>query len=209
MVGFRDSWWGTGLGEHRPVAGTYHAFAADTLPPLPGHQLTGDFRWLRSARPGRHHIGTVRRTVRGALLTAAERAGVRLPESFVRFLGEVRWQKSVPTCTDCFLDVSRTPIPSPFEPDAYLVRFLRDSQDCLLWYLYCTADEAYVVATTLYFDEQDEGDPDPARVTRCAGSFEEFLYRFWAENTLWYHLHDEDTTDLSPELAGYLGHYRG
>ena len=42
----------------------------------------------------------------------------------------------------------------------------------------------------------------------CAGSFEEFAYRYWIENRLWRVLHEHSNADLSPELAEYLNQYR-
>ena len=50
------------------------------------------------------------------------------------------------------------------------------------------------------------GKPHPKDITTCAGSFEEFIYRFWLENELWYVLNCQDVMpEHGPE---YLAHYR-
>jgi hypothetical protein len=51
--------------------------------------------------------------------------------------------------TGCWTDISQ-PLPSPVEPGAFLVRFLRDQQDCVIWYLYLRpSGETFVVHSHL------------------------------------------------------------
>jgi hypothetical protein len=54
-----------------------------------------------------------------------------LPGDFVAFQtrSKVRWALDEASVTGCWSDVSR-PLASPIGPGAYLVRFLRDQQDC-------------------------------------------------------------------------------
>ncbi|MDQ0945736.1 hypothetical protein [Streptomyces sp. V1I1] len=48
--------------------------------------------------------------------------------------------------TGCWTDISE-PLPSPVEPGAFLIRFLRGQQDCVIWCLYLgpSGEEAFVV----------------------------------------------------------------
>jgi hypothetical protein len=66
-----------------------------------------------------------------------------------------------------------------------------------------------VVATYFYagseFVHLKDGLPHPKDITTCAGSFEEFVYRFWLENDLWYALNGGTMPDGGRE---YLAHYR-
>ena len=43
-------------------------------------------------------------------------------------------------------------------------------------------------------------------IARCAPTFEEFAYRFWVENRLWFAVHG-DGPPSEPALAEYLAHY--
>ena len=51
-----------------------------------------------------------------------------------------------------------------------------------------------------------DGVPHPRDITTCAGSFEEFVYRFWLENELWFALHDKGSMPEGGEE--YLAFYR-
>jgi hypothetical protein len=119
--------------------------------------------------------------------------------------------------TGGWTDISE-PLPSPVEPGAFLVRFLRDQQDCVIWYLYLRpSGEAFVVHSHLdYEDEARRGgaqtDLGPAQeqmtaILWCAPSFEEFAYRFWVENRLWRAVRAGDLSQLEPRLRDYLRHY--
>src|SRR5262249_62036906 len=77
----------------------------------------------------------------------------------------------------------------------WLVRLMSASQGCIHWHL-CLAPGGAghsVVATHFYAGSESAhrrgGLPHPKDVTTCAGSFEEFVDRFWLENELWSALH--------------------
>lgn len=211
---FPTGWWGTDLGAYRPCASTYELYPAESLPPLPTDLFTGAFQWL----PVDDAEGESADPAALAKLTAsAEAAGVPLPASFTGFMSDATRQASVPSCTGCYWDLSPELIPSPVEPGAYLVRFLRDQQDCIFWYLYLTPEgEHVVVATPIDFAQADLSTVEAARIiaaTRwCAPEFEHFVFRFWAENTLWFRVNDFGpggrSAEQEPLLAAYLSHYR-
>jgi hypothetical protein len=208
---FQALWCATDLGAYRPCGGTYQWYPHDSLPPLPAGRLDGGFGWLGGPGAALPEPSALLARVQERLAAA----GLALPADFVAFqTGEnsCRTLDQV-SVTACWTDVA-LPVPSPVEPGAYLVRFLRDQQDCVLWYLYLRpSGEVFVVGSPLDFDclpEWDEAD-GPVDLSRliawCAPTFEEFAYRFWVENRLWSVLADGGAVGDHPELAGYLAHY--
>jgi hypothetical protein len=109
--------------------------------------------------------------------------------------------------------------PCPGTKENYIIRFLNDSQGCILWYLYLTPQgNHYVLASPLWLDmlhEPDYFDPSLTEeqilksISICALSFEEFLYRFWLENVLWYKLvWFKGQKPLTEEEQRYVEHYK-
>src|SRR5687767_12630394 len=127
---FEQGWWSFDLGEYRPCNSTYAPYPYDSLPPLDEALFTGEFGWLapsgRAGRPARNMT---------ALAEAAAKLGVQLPAALVRFMSDPGLRYAVPSCTACEWDASPEPIPCRVVPGAFTVRFLRDQQDCLFWYL--------------------------------------------------------------------------
>ncbi|MEV3962845.1 hypothetical protein AB0M34_18410 [Nocardia sp. NPDC050193] len=194
------SWIGTGLGPYRQCDSTYGHFAAEALPALPERIFDGTFGWLVPDE--------VRASVGADSLPSALRDQV--PAVFADFFDRPELQQAIPSCTDCYWDVSASAIPGPYGDGDRLVRFLADSQDCVLWYLHILSDGAHrvVAAGERYCD----GGPVPSvahlnsALTLVADDFERFLYRFWVENTAWFEVvHDElDEVDFSPAVRNYL-----
>ncbi|MER8184596.1 hypothetical protein [Kitasatospora sp. NPDC094015] len=208
---FQSFWCATDLGPHRPCRGTYEWYASDTLPPLDPARFDGGFGWLGGTGPAVPELAGHLDALAGELAGV----GIVLPADFVAFQTGVNSHRALDavSATACWTDVSE-PIPSPVEPGAFLVRFLRDQQDCVHWYLYLRpTGGAYVVASPL--DLEDAPDPDEpdvpvdwfGAIARCATSFEEFAYRFWVENRLWCALNGYGEETMDDELAGYLAHY--
>jgi hypothetical protein len=120
--------------------------------------------------------------------------GVELPEAFRAFMSNPEIHTRIPTNTACYLDLSSRLIAIDGSSDAKLLRFMNDQQCVLNWYLYLQADRS--VSVVLADPEwQDEAPGDtlddiitPTNLTICANSFEEFVYRFWLENTIWFAL---------------------
>lgn len=198
---FPKGWWGCDLGSYRACDGTYQLYPYDSLPAPEESLFHGEFQWL---------VGTSDEHAAPAdpaPLAALAAAGLNLPKSFVDFMSSPARQSQVPSCTACEWDLSG-PIPSPLGDGAHLVRFLRDQQDVLFWYLYLTGDSAEVVCSPIAFDQVDLSDrPDEvlANTWWCAPDFEHFVYRFWIENVLWFTLQDAGQRDAAQEA--YLAHY--
>jgi hypothetical protein len=218
-TGFSAAWCATDLGEYRACRGTYERYPYESLPPLDSSRCTGAFQWL--GRAGDLLPGNVAELT--GLATDLMTSGLVLPQDFVTFqtrsnLYGVLDSVSV---TGCWTDIS-APLPSPVDPGAFLVRFLRDQQDCVIWYLYLRPlGEPFVVHSHLDYEleyearrdgwhtetDLDDAQEQRAAICWCASSFEEFAYRFWVENRLWHAVRGSDLSGLEPELRDYLRHY--
>lgn len=219
---FRGSWCATDLGDYRPCRYTYERYPIESLPPLDEASFTGDFAW----RGGLGHVLDEQVATMDRLAADLARARLGLPADFVSYMT----RSNLYLCLDevsgtcCWTSLS-APMVSPLEPDARMVRFFRDQQDCVLWYLYLRPDgESFVVHS--YRDLEHEadlraaGDPDDLEqlaeidgdpdyeIFWCAPTVEIFAYRFWTENSLWFAIHDsQPLEDLSAAQRAYLEHY--
>jgi hypothetical protein len=204
-VELASSWCASDLGAYRPSRYTYTKYPLDSVPPV-DDALNG-FRWLGDR--GQRHTANVGQLARIQSHLAA--VGVTLPEDFTEFYSWDGWATELDAVsgTGCWTRLGPLPAFSPAEPGAFLVRFLNDQQDSVVWYLYLRRGEpAFVVhAYGLEFNGEDDTDPETGIIYRCASTFEEFAYRFWVENRIQAHLLNPDAGPLPPRLAGYLAHY--
>ncbi|MFF1415402.1 hypothetical protein ACFVX6_37475 [Streptomyces sp. NPDC058289] len=219
-VDFDAAWCATDLGDHRPCRYTYERYPYDTLPPLDKKQLTGVFQWLGD--PGEVVAERAAKVRQLEERLAAE--GLTLPKDFVTFHVSSNLRESLDSVsvTGCWSSLSE-PLPSPVEPGAFLVRFFRDQQDCVLWYLYLRpSGDVFVVNSYLdyeyEYESRDSEDSEPesdlndlaaqkAEILWCAPSFEYFAYRFWLENRLWRAVNGVGDVSLDAEMHEYLDHY--
>ncbi|MFD8809356.1 hypothetical protein [Streptomyces sp. NPDC059597] len=204
-VEFETAWCATDLGDYRSCAYTYEDYPYDSLPPLDSARFTGAFEWLG----GTTAPAPERAAILDRLATDLAARGLTLPQDFAAFHTDAAFHRSLDevSVTGCWTHLSG-PIPSPVEPGAFLVRFLRDQQDCVIWYLYLRASgEAFVVHCSLDLDEPDALDGQQPALLWCAPSFEEFAYRFWVENRLWEPVNNGESASIEPELRDYLSHY--
>lgn len=190
----RSGWLGVGLGPYRRCDRTYSFYETDELPALPTHLFDGTFGWLPPGKV-RASAGTDR------LPTALRR---EVPDAVATFFDRPGLQAAVPSRTGCYRDVSRSAIPGPFGNGDRLLRFLADSQDCILWYLHILPNGRHHVVAAGQRYGDDLLLPSTAHLNVelavVADDFESFLYRFWVENTAWFEVvHDErDESALSP-----------
>ncbi|MFE4520067.1 hypothetical protein ACFRMQ_38585 [Kitasatospora sp. NPDC056783] len=219
-IDFDAVWCATDLGDYRPCRYTYERYPCDTLPPLDETRFSGKFQWLGD--PGEFLANRAAKLRQVQEKLAAE--GLALPEDFVTFeaSSNLRGALDAVSVTGCWSSLSE-PLPSPVEPGAFLVRFFRDQQDCVLWYLYLRpSGEVFVVNSHLDYEheyevqgsdefrsESDLGDlsAQQAAILWCAPSFEYFAYRFWIENRLWNVANGEGDTPLDSGMQHYLEHY--
>jgi len=219
---FRGSWCATDLGDYRPCRYTYERYPIESLPPLDEASFTGDFAW----RGDVGHILDEQAAAMDRLTAELTEAGLSLPADFVAYMT----RSSLYLCLDevsgtcCWTSLS-APMVSPLEPDARMVRFFRDQQDCVLWYLYLRANgESFVVHSYRDLEYETElrsaGDPDDLErlagidddpdyeIFWCAPTVEIFAYRFWTENSLWFAIHaGQPIEDLNASQRDYLEHY--
>ncbi|MFJ9818565.1 hypothetical protein ACIRU3_25560 [Streptomyces sp. NPDC101151] len=218
-AGFDSAWCATDLGEYRACRYTYEYYPYASLPPLDSAEFTGAFQWLG----GSGELVPEQVTKLNGLAASLATRNLTLPHDFVTFQTGSNLYLSLDevSVTSCWTDLS-DPLPSPVEPGAFLVRFLRDQQDCVFWYLCLRpSGEAFVVFSHLDYEyehearrdgEETKTNPDDkeeqwASIFWCAPSFEEFAHRFWIENRLWCALNGGDLSELDPELRDYLRHY--
>ncbi|MGW4695466.1 hypothetical protein ACWEO1_24190 [Kitasatospora cineracea] len=215
-VRFEADWCHHELGPYRDCAATYERYPFDTLPPLDPAGFTGTFDWLGGLS------GEPVPDTSAAELAELERAvadlGLALPADFLAYHRDGRLLRSLDEVAPAgnWTNFS-PPLPSPVEPGAYLVRFFRDQQDCVLWYLYLRpGGECFVVHSWNEYESDyellaegeltEEEMADPEAIRWCAASFEEFAYRYWVESRICLDFTNGDgPTD--PRLLAYLAHY--
>jgi hypothetical protein len=216
--GSHDLW-----GRPEPRGRMYKSVPYEVLPALPLPTSSDPFAWLRLA-PTRSVREQLKVGLDGAnrlprpvarmveeIAAAAKREGLTVPSSYVTFMNDASLHERIPTCTGCYLDVPTTLIALPGGQPGRLLRFMNDQQCAVLWYLHLTVDGACsVVCAEPANDDDDEGEPlDDVKpnldnVATCALSFEEYVHRFWMENTLWFSLYEKTKAPLTPEQQTYL-----
>ncbi len=204
---FQPGWMMFGLPDLRPSRNTYELTDYHRLPPLP--RIGPGLAWLTPLHPRvEEEMQDYRADAdqqkaylenRQRILAEARSLKLNLPDAFVQLTGSFELQDRIPSCTACYFDLPEKVIESPFRRGDRIIRFLNDQQVCVCWYLYLPADEAaFVISSSGDGDEPllDSIDfgrkPDSVARARkysafAAKSFDEFIYRFWIENGIWYH----------------------
>lgn len=158
-----------------------------SLPALSPAAFTGGYEWLGDLG---YVIDFRLPQVEGVRAELAEH-GLDLPADLVTLATRENPQSTLDS-SPCYLGLSMSEA-SPLEPDARMIRFLREHVSCDLWYLYLRpSGESFVVHSTKDFTRPvvsvGDTDPSPAeaaeQITWCASSIEQFAYRYWAEHTV-------------------------
>ncbi|WP_035615967.1 hypothetical protein [Haloferula sp. BvORR071] len=210
-------WLTAGSSELWGTRRSYSAIEYERLPPLDS-SLRAAFEWL-SDLPDRDYFWTLENEENriDGLKEVEEQIddlGLLLPLDFLLFFTQAELRNRVPSCTGCFLGLSEEIVPFPDAPGCHALRFMNDSQHCVMWYLLFQPDLPPRVISSEYFiepdlfeemdyewegefdEDDDEIEPLPyeeilSDIYICAESFGEFIHRFCIENTIWYALHDE------------------
>jgi hypothetical protein len=222
---FPRQWFFGDLGDARPCAGTYDGYAYDDLPPIPA--LDGSLSWLGAVDVEADRRSAAIRQQLSAIMVQAELLGLTLPPAFVRFMSSQELLARVPEYAGSWFTVWDTQLDPLPGTSGYVLRFMNDQQDCVLWYLYITPDgqeavlaaqDPYPAGPSAYLEHlvrPEEDDPPLseeqrravlANVSVCAPSFEAFLYRWWREATIYMKVHDYDATPLTDDERHYLAH---
>jgi hypothetical protein len=212
-------WIAIDLPEVRDQDGTYSVVAWSTLPPLTGAVLDGTLRWLthldeeiaeevREHQPDERQRAELTRNFE-RIAEEARAARLALPKAFLRLFHAGELQDRIPSSTACYFELSPALAKAPRALGGHLVRFLRDQQGGVFWYLWLRPDGAdAVIASPALLDGTDEAaSPATAEMFLCAARFEEFLYRFWLESSLWFALTNEHR-QLTEAEEQYVEFYR-
>ncbi|KAH0538459.1 hypothetical protein FGG08_004957 [Glutinoglossum americanum] len=195
---------------------TYQSVPYDALPPLPTRTDPG-LAWLRTMPKPRSPLGPspsldldderdFGREI-DKLTAEAKELGLTVPSALRGFMTDSELYGRVPSCTACYIDLPDRLIPLPDGRPGRLLRFLNDQQCVLLWYLHLLPDGQHVVVCGL-----PDGDPEGFSLDDnivalngviCAPSFEDFVHRFWLENTIWFAVVGE-RRELSGEERAYI-----
>lgn len=218
---FALGWYASG--SHRDFWGedgthtTYTLVPYGDLPILDRKRLNGSLAWIPDLPADDLALAFEDITFSPAdrlarLAEEAARHRVSLPDSFMRFLCTPEIHCRVPTCTACYLDLSDRMIDAPGGAEGRLLRFMNDQQCCLLWYLHLRpGGEHAVLVGAPEWDDEAEGETleDMVRLTEvlfCSPTFDDFILRFWLENTIWFSLHR--ARPMTQEQWEYLGAVR-
>ena len=224
----KAGWWSIEIPEYRPhlkLFSTYSLFPYDDLPPI-DQELDDDFHWLKSQPrrkgsliEGCHNDGS--QSDLSKLPKIASEFDIKLPRSFKVFMASLLLHKRIRSCTDCYLDVADRAIKTAGTIDGHLIHFLSDSQWVLHWYIHIdsSGDHFVAVSSNAYGFAPEDPDEDPIALQRknevdlqeeeiwfCAPTFNEFIYRFWLENEIWFALELDDRPLTAIEQA-YVGYY--
>lgn len=226
---FQTGWYSFRLPGYRPCRGTYERYPYDHLPPIPEDQLTGQLQWLAplddeiDKRMQPHRPAPEQRAEwmplwaedLKSVVAAAHHLGLALPDAFVRVMSSPALQDRIPSCTACYFDLSQLAFCPGDKEKGYVLRFLHDQQDCVIWHLYLSSQgDECVLASHTYLDQVYTDPEEFGHVTEeeaiahtwiCAPSFEAFLYRFWIENVIWYNLSQKKP--LTEAQRQYLAFY--
>ena len=213
------AWWGTGIGPAREADGTYERFRYQDQPPLPVGTFDGTFAWLRQSRPQFSYTEGPRWKTFCAETRAA---GYFVPDEFERFLADVNLPARIQSCTDNYFERPPSPgashsAPSAERDDGLLVTFYADSQYCVLWaillprepgrYAPILSGPPNALFPRMLGDEEAEQDEPYDAGVLAASQFEQFVYRWWIENEIWFAtVWNESRRPLTPAEQAYLDH---
>jgi hypothetical protein len=219
---FRGTWCASDLGTYRPCQYTYERYPIDSIPPVDAAAFTGDYAWFGDTGD----VLPDRTAEMGRLNSQLAPDGLYLPPDFVALQTRSHLYLSLDEAsgTGCWTNLS-TALQSPLEPVARMVRFFRDQQDCVMWYLYLRpGGESFVVHSYRDIEYEAEvrasgdleeiedlpdydNDPD-YEIFWCAPTVEVFSYRLQTESQIQRALWEgKSLDDLEPRQRTYLAHY--
>jgi uncharacterized protein (TIGR02996 family) len=220
LTNFEFAWWGTDIGPAREAGGTYERFDYHDQPPLPVRQLDGTFAWLLESAPqSPYRQGPEWR----AFCSDKRKQGYFVPREFERFLSDNDLPARIKSCTDNCFERPPNPASSHSAPsaeweDGLLVTFYADSQYCVLWgillprepgrYAPILAGPPDALFPGIWGDTEEGEADDPGKPVLAASQFEQFVFRWWIENEIWFATEWDDTrrplTALEQDYVDYL-----
>ncbi len=219
LTNFEFAWWGTGIGPARATAGTYQRFEYHDQPPLPVEALDGTFAWLRDSEPeSAYRHGSMWQ----AFCVQTRNQGYFVPGEFERFLSDRDLPARIKSCTDNYFErppdpTSETSTYSAEWEDGLFVTFYADSQYCVLWgillprepgrYAPILAGPPEALFPGIWGDMERDEAHDPGKPVLAASQFEQFVFRWWIENEIWFAtVWREGRRPLKPMEQAYIDH---
>jgi len=220
----QEGWIGSGLPDVE-IGATYGWFPLELLPPIDSSKAA-DWQWvprLEEPLEWALDLGKGR-----GFLKRASAAGLFVPASFRAFVENPALGRAIRSNTACWWSLRPGSFAQVEALGKTLVCFLTDQQSCFYWYLVLDEADPAVLASEYDLlddewqdeaededeeeEEDDEEEPaedeaevdeagDEPQIFRVAGSFEEFIYRFWIENEIWFRTGDGEP--LTPDMAAY------
>lgn len=219
LTNFEFAWWGIRIGLARKARGTYQCSQYHDQPPLPVESFDGTFAWLRESKPQSSYPAGPKWK---AFCANKRNQGYFVPSEFERFLSDRDLPARIKSCTDNYF--ARPPDPTDehsapsFErEDGLFVIFYADSQHCVLWGILLPHEPgryAPILAGSPdacfsgNWDDVGEGDADdPGKPVLVASQFEQFIFRWWIENEIWFAtVWEESRRPLTSMEQAYLDH---
>jgi uncharacterized protein (TIGR02996 family) len=220
LTNFEFAWWGTGIGPARESNATYERFQYHDQPPLPVETFDGTFAWLRESQPrSSYSVGPMWRTY----CAETRKQGYFVPEEFERLLSDKDLPARIKSCTDNYFlrppdPTAEHSTPSAEWEDGLFVTFYADSQYCVLWgillprepgrYAPVLAGPPEALFPGIWGDAEDQSHIFGKPVL-AASQFEQFLFRWWIENEIWYAtVRQESRRPLTPVEQAYIDHLK-
>jgi hypothetical protein len=237
VFSFQKVWFGVDLGDIRPIDTTYGGEPFDLLPPIDAQYLDGNFGYLnneaieevdkrtpdfvdKTFKPSQESNILKENPKWKGKIEAIQNSlpsNLALPSALVKFMAAPTAQGLIPSCTACYFDLPKTAKSFHWLGEkGYIFHFYRDQQDCLFWYYYVReTGESCILASSIPFeDEGIENELNDEVIQRevfyTAANFEEFIYRTWIENLLWFSLEEEEDLDSETQKRcdEYINHYQ-
>ncbi len=198
----------------------YWPLDLDAMPSI-GRTLDGTLDWLLEAPS---HVRSLERGPDDATQRDASPAELRaiapnvtLSGAFRRFVEDPEPRRHIRSATACYLDLGHFPVRT--SDGGTLIHFLSDQQWVFHWLIYVGSDGLESVIGSPSPLGFDDGQGPPRRLVTpatdrdeldvCSDTFEEFLYRYWAENELFFRLAVDGSSlnDMPAELREYANGY--
>jgi hypothetical protein len=193
---FEKVWYGVELEELREFDATYAGVIFDVIPTVKPEFLDGKFQYLSNKSNLFEQDAQWKKKI--DLLQSQLPKNIQLPESLVKFMAAPNAHHTINSCTACYFDLpEKVKKFNWLGENAYLFHFYRDQQDCLFWYYYVreNGENCIVVSPIPFYEEGIENQLDDDVVSNdffyTAATFEEFIFRTFVENELWFNREDE------------------
>jgi uncharacterized protein (TIGR02996 family) len=220
LTNFEFAWWGTGIGPARESGGTYELFQYHDQPPLPVETLDGTFAWLRESKPqSSYPQGPMWKE----FCAEKRKQGYFVPREFELFLSDKDLPARIKSCTGNYFerpsnDPTEPSAPSAEWEDGLFVTFYADSQYCVLWGILLPREPgryAPILAGSpdglfpgIWGDDAEVGEVyEVGKPVLAASQLEQFLFRWWIENEIWYAtVWNDSRRPLTSTEQAYVNH---